>query len=508
MKHLSSIIIFLYFGFLLLLAPINLLSFDTYYYWDWSRHLALSYYDGSPMIAYFIKLSTLLFGDTLFALSFVGITCAALTSWIIYKTARLFLSEEASCITMLLWLFAPLVTLDILKQTTYDIPLMLFWALTLYYTVKFITFDKIKYLYFVGASIGLMMLSKYSGIVLVLSLFIFLLTTPYRYLFKTPHLYLTLLLAIAIFSPVILWNKQHEWQSFLYQLTTHQIQGPVNPLFSAIKSFFLIFLPSLNFMLLLPTIYWLKRAPAQSQETNNERNDLEKNDVNVDKVSCHNRQLEYTRESDRILDKHKMATRLCLTICSTLICFYLFVATKDTIRDGWLAPYIVTSALLGGYCFQTFHFRKSTFLLIIVYIIATLGIVVNNAFPNLTIPPKFIYYHLIQTFNASYPTLPKTIITPGWLEARMLFFLTGKPQVYTLNCGAPQNQYALWSTDVAKKIKNKALKEVLYIDIHNRVSCVKKYFDECSRLSIPAYPYKNNAYTIFAYTCTNHEGKI
>lgn len=80
----------LYFAILLFLAPINILSLDTYYYWDWSRHLALSYYDGSPMIAYFIRLATSLFGDNLFALSSVGISVIAITSGVIYKTCRFF----------------------------------------------------------------------------------------------------------------------------------------------------------------------------------------------------------------------------------------------------------------------------------------------------------------------------------------------------------------------------------------------------------------------------------
>ena len=113
----TGFLLALYFMVLLGLAPINLLSFDTYYYWEWSRHLALSYYDGSPMIAYLIKLATSAWGHTLFALSLVGILTAALTSWIIYKTARFFLSKEASYIATLSWLFSPLVTLDILKQT-------------------------------------------------------------------------------------------------------------------------------------------------------------------------------------------------------------------------------------------------------------------------------------------------------------------------------------------------------------------------------------------------------
>ena len=74
-----TLILILYFGILLLIAPISLLSFDSYYYWEWSRHLALSYFDGSPMIAYFIKLATVLFGDTLFALNIVGIISAAVS---------------------------------------------------------------------------------------------------------------------------------------------------------------------------------------------------------------------------------------------------------------------------------------------------------------------------------------------------------------------------------------------------------------------------------------------
>src|SRR5262249_15893806 len=150
---------------------------------EWSRHLAISYYDGPPMIAYFIKLSTLLFGNTLLALSIVGIVSSVLTSVLIFKTANQFLSKEASYISVLFCLTSSLVTIDILVETKYDAPLILFWTLTIYYAAKFIKYNKINYLYLVGSSVGFMMLSKYSGIVLALSLLVFLLASPYRYLF-------------------------------------------------------------------------------------------------------------------------------------------------------------------------------------------------------------------------------------------------------------------------------------------------------------------------------------
>ncbi|MCX7119063.1 MAG: glycosyltransferase family 39 protein, partial [Legionellales bacterium] len=261
-KGMSYVMMFFYFGVLLLLAPAQILSFDSYYYWEWSRHLDLSYYDGPPMIAYFIKLSTLLFGQTLLALNMVGIAGVAITAWIIYKTSRLFLNEEASVIATLLWLFVPLNTLDLLKQTTYDVPYILFWALTVYCVANFIQAQKlsaqsIKWLYLSGVSVGCMMLSKYSGIILVLALFVFIITTHYRYLFRSRHFYLSLLLSLIIFSPVIVWNADHNWQSFLFQLATHARSSITTPWAAMNHAFFYVILPSLNFML-LPLVLGLR----------------------------------------------------------------------------------------------------------------------------------------------------------------------------------------------------------------------------------------------------------
>ena len=461
-NHRGEIIVVTYFTLLLLLATVHLPSFDTFYYWEWSRHLALSYYDGSPMIAYFIKLSTLIFNDTLFAFNSVGIVCAALTSWIIYRTARLFLSKEASFIAMFLWLFSPLVTLDILQQTTYDTPLLLFWSLTLYFVIRWMQLKQTKDLYWIGISIGLMLLSKYSGIVLVLGLFLFMLTT-HRDLLKTRHFYAMLLIPLMLFSPVIIWNQQHHWQSFSYQLATHQLDDAGNPVWNIVLSFICIFIPSLNFMFIAPVLCWLKKIPS----------------------------------------KNKSIVLLCGMLGATFIAFYLLVASLAHVRGSWLTPYLLTSALLGGYCFQTYHYRNSTYLLIGVYALASLGIYVNSAFPLFVMPKKTIDYRLMQNLNATYPQLPKTVIATGWLEARMLYFLKNKPYVYTLACDTPQNQYALWSTDMVRRIENKSIKEVVYIDTQNRVSCIRTYFDHCTRLPLPAYAYKDKTHEIYAFTCTN-----
>lgn len=454
----------LYFILLLLIAPINILSLDTFYYWDWSRHLALSYYDGSPMIAYFIRLSTSLFGHNLFALCFVGIIITAVTCGIIYKCGRFFLSHEASCIAMLSWLFSPLVTRDILKQTTYDTPLILFWAFTLYYTIKFIQTSKTRDLYFIGISAGLMMLSKYTGIVLILSLLIFLISTPYRSIFKTKHFYFAIFLAIIIFSPVIFWNYQNHWQSFIYQLTTHKLNLSTSPFLHTIKTFSSIFVPSLNIMLLPPFF-------------------------------VRNKELD---------EKKALMVKLCRIICFTFLGFYLYTASKAEIRDFWLTPYLMSSALLLGYGFTTFHYRKLAMALIASYAVISLFVLIDNTSKfNLFNSKKLVFYHLIQKFNATNPKLPDTIFTSGWFAARMLFFLHNKPTIYTLGCGTAKNQYALWGNDINQRITDKTLKEAFYIDRYDRSICLEKYFDHCQKLPTTTYTFRHKQYALYVYQCKN-----
>ncbi len=86
------------------------------------------------------------------------------------------------------------------------------------------------------------------------SLLFFLVTSKYRYLFRTHQFYLSLAIFIVCFSPVIIWNYHHQWQSFIYQLKTHQHLTQSNPITAIFHSLYYIFLPSLNIMLFPPLL--------------------------------------------------------------------------------------------------------------------------------------------------------------------------------------------------------------------------------------------------------------
>jgi len=69
-----------------------------------------------------------------------------------------------------------------------------------------------------GAAFGLAMLSKYHAALVLGGLLIFVATTPgYRAWFFRPGLVVAAIVASAVFAPVLIWNAQNDWVSFLFQ---------------------------------------------------------------------------------------------------------------------------------------------------------------------------------------------------------------------------------------------------------------------------------------------------
>ena len=63
------------------------LTFDEAYYWMWSKRLAGGYYDHPPMVALVIRLGTMIAGDTELGVRLVSILLALPMSWAVYRTA-------------------------------------------------------------------------------------------------------------------------------------------------------------------------------------------------------------------------------------------------------------------------------------------------------------------------------------------------------------------------------------------------------------------------------------
>ena len=217
-------IIFIAKLFYLLLIPITP---QEAYYWYYSQNPDLSYFDHPPMAAYSIWLGTSIFGNNVFGVKFMAVVWYFLTSLLLYKTvyrfSGYFLKETnkyfLAFLTVILYnltLFAHIYSITIVPDT----PLIFFWMLVIYALQERIITENKYWWLLAGVGLGLGLISKYTAIVIIGSIFFFLLfSRKYRKELLTPYPYLAVVVAFALFSPVIYWNASRGWASFLFQST-------------------------------------------------------------------------------------------------------------------------------------------------------------------------------------------------------------------------------------------------------------------------------------------------
>jgi dolichyl-phosphate-mannose-protein mannosyltransferase len=201
------------------------LTFDEAYYWMWSKHLAGGYYDHPPMVALLIRLGTMIAGDTEFGVRLVSILLALPMSWAVYRTAAILFGGRrvASTATILLnvTLMAAVGTLIV----TPDAPLLVASSFVLFYLAKVLETGRGAWWLAVGAAVGMALLSKYTALFFGPAILIWLISVPkLRRWLISPWPYLGGIVALAVFSPVILWNRDHHWVSFIKQIGRARIE--------------------------------------------------------------------------------------------------------------------------------------------------------------------------------------------------------------------------------------------------------------------------------------------
>jgi 4-amino-4-deoxy-L-arabinose transferase-like glycosyltransferase len=189
---------------------------DETYYWMWGQHPALSYFDHPALIGWTQGLASL-FGWNVVALRLFPLLtfCADLVLlWLLAKRTAGEKWRDSFWTTAAVFMSAPIFVL-LTGSALPDHLLLCFSLLTVYAVESLRQTGKAGWLYLAGLSIGLAMLSKYTGALLGAGLVIYLLATPpLRPLFRSPHLYLAALIALALQLPVLIWNLQNDLASF------------------------------------------------------------------------------------------------------------------------------------------------------------------------------------------------------------------------------------------------------------------------------------------------------
>ncbi|MDP9040865.1 MAG: glycosyltransferase family 39 protein [Bacteroidota bacterium] len=187
------------------------------YYDFYARHLALSYYDHPPMIAYLLRLFTVIFGNKVFALKLADTTITLLTLFAFYRLSKKFLSENKARIATTLLLSTIMISILSLISTP-DVPLMLCWTISLNFLYEAVLKKRKIYWVWAGIMAGLSFDSKYTAVFLMIGLIGFLLMAKsYRKLLFSRWLYLYLLCFIVTILPVFIWNFGNGFASFKFQ---------------------------------------------------------------------------------------------------------------------------------------------------------------------------------------------------------------------------------------------------------------------------------------------------
>src|ERR1700682_4263208 len=209
------------------------LTFDDAYYWMWSKHLAGGYYDHPPGVAVVIRLGTMVAGDTELGVRLVSILLGLPMGWAGDRTAAILFGDMrvAAPATILLnvTLMAAVGTLIV----TPDSPLLVASSFVLFFLAKVLETGRGAWWLAVGPAVGAALLSKYTALLFGPAILIWLVSVPgLRRWLISPWPYLGGIVALAIFSPVILWNADHEWVSFLKQIGRARI-ADFRPVFIA-----------------------------------------------------------------------------------------------------------------------------------------------------------------------------------------------------------------------------------------------------------------------------------
>lgn len=191
------------------------LMFDEAYYRLWAENLDWGYYDHPPMVAVWIKLSSMLFGKSEFGIRALGIFATALGSVALWVMARdLFGDRQTSATAVLLWNACPLVGIGALVVTP-DTPLMFGWTTALWALMRAFRTGDWRWWLLVGVAAGLALEAKYTALFLGPGIVLVLLLVPsMRRWWTHPAPYIGGAIAFAIFAPNVIWNARHGWATF------------------------------------------------------------------------------------------------------------------------------------------------------------------------------------------------------------------------------------------------------------------------------------------------------
>jgi hypothetical protein len=188
-----------------------------------SRQFSLSYFDHPPLHFWLVgAIAKLAHSESREVVRLPFVLCFAGTTWLMYRlSARLF-GERAGAIATLLLNVSAVFSVSTGGWVLPDGPLVLL-MLAGALVIAHLLFDQapshpLRQWILAGVLAGLAMLTKYHGVFVPAGTFACLVTSPsHRKWLRSPGPWIFAAVSAAFLIPVVVWNSQHRWASFLFQ---------------------------------------------------------------------------------------------------------------------------------------------------------------------------------------------------------------------------------------------------------------------------------------------------
>jgi 4-amino-4-deoxy-L-arabinose transferase-like glycosyltransferase len=201
---------------------------DEAYYWTWSKENVLSFLDHPPMIAWFIRFGTAVFGDTNLGVRFAGILAMLVTQLLLADIVRRVTHDARAVALAVLMPEAALYYGLLMAKVSPDVALIPFAVAMVWALIRLHESGDARWWLAAGVFAGLALLSKFTAVMLVPAVAAFMLVPAWRRRWLlSPYPWAAALIAVALFLPVLIWNAGHDWASFRFQfvraIATHEL---------------------------------------------------------------------------------------------------------------------------------------------------------------------------------------------------------------------------------------------------------------------------------------------
>jgi len=257
----------------LLLAAVMGFSFDESYDVVMSRQPQLGYFDHPPLTMWLIAAVTgVTGGEGPLIVRLPILVMFAGTTWLIYRIgARLFHPWAGAAGAIALNL-APLfgAYFGTIAVTDGAMLLGLAFGTLCLADALFAGDGRVRWGAWIaaGIGIGIALLSKYTAVLVLPGVLLYLLTQPrQRHWLWHPAPYLALAVALFVLSPPIVWNALHDWESFRFQGERAWPDGSVHPVrtIAYLGVMALLLLPGIWFGLVASVVDGFRRGPGDER---------------------------------------------------------------------------------------------------------------------------------------------------------------------------------------------------------------------------------------------------